>query len=449
MSLLTAAARGSGAFSPGDVAGLLFWGIGDNLTGANAAAVASWADASGSGNDANQGTGAKQPTKRTNVLNGHAVCRFDGGDCLVTPTLAFGSALGISVYAVASAAAGTDQAIVETSANTGGNSGAWILYHSAANKLQLYAHAPVDNERLSTATFSGTGTFKLLSGFVNLTMNRHQNHVYVSGDPGMSYAAQPPKNTVAIGDYAANVGARGNAASLGLTGDIAELLVYAGNHTARVRKQIEAYLAAKYSLTVRAVTANLVFEGDSLTEGDGSTLHYTTNWPQQLVNRFTDGVHSWNPAVSGQTAQTMYANRAKIAALFAAGMPNVCVLWAGTNDMAAGVGDKTGEVAIAQVYQYADYLRGIGYLVVLLDCLDRFDAAAGPGWSARRTAFNDEFAASATDHCDAAIQVSLVEELRFPDDPTYFDADQVHINSTGQGIVADTVEPVLGALGVT
>lgn len=71
-------------FTPTSVSGLKLWLEADRIVGlANADPVVTWADASGLGNDVTQATGSKQPTYRTNVLNGKPVVRFGGTDDLL------------------------------------------------------------------------------------------------------------------------------------------------------------------------------------------------------------------------------------------------------------------------------------------------------------------------------------------------------------------------------
>lgn len=63
----------------------------DLLTGADDDAVSSWADQSGFGRTLTQATADAQPILKLDILNGHRVVRFDGGDdrmTAVVPALA-------------------------------------------------------------------------------------------------------------------------------------------------------------------------------------------------------------------------------------------------------------------------------------------------------------------------------------------------------------------------
>src|SRR4051794_15003785 len=70
------------------------WFAADRITGlADAAAVATWPDASGNGNDATQATSAKRPVYKTGILNGLPVVRFTAANQHRLATAAFAVAL--------------------------------------------------------------------------------------------------------------------------------------------------------------------------------------------------------------------------------------------------------------------------------------------------------------------------------------------------------------------
>lgn len=72
----------SSAFTPASVAGLKTWLKADSLGLSDGAAVSTWADSSGNGNNAAQASGPLQPTFKTNIQNGLPVVRADGTDTL-------------------------------------------------------------------------------------------------------------------------------------------------------------------------------------------------------------------------------------------------------------------------------------------------------------------------------------------------------------------------------
>src|SRR5262245_6977808 len=73
-------------FSPAQVSGLKLWLKADALSLSNAAAVTTWTDSSGNGNDATQSNGAKKPIYYTNIWNGKPSIYFDGTKILSTPS---------------------------------------------------------------------------------------------------------------------------------------------------------------------------------------------------------------------------------------------------------------------------------------------------------------------------------------------------------------------------
>src|SRR5689334_16189447 len=68
-------------FTPQRIGGLVLWLAADRITGlADGAAIVTWTDLSGTGHDATQATGSKQPLYKTNILNGLPGALFDGTD---------------------------------------------------------------------------------------------------------------------------------------------------------------------------------------------------------------------------------------------------------------------------------------------------------------------------------------------------------------------------------
>ena len=67
-------------FSPQSLAGLVLWLDAIALAQANGTPVAAWADQSGLGNNASQGTAAAQPTYQATAINGRPGVVFDGVD---------------------------------------------------------------------------------------------------------------------------------------------------------------------------------------------------------------------------------------------------------------------------------------------------------------------------------------------------------------------------------
>lgn len=79
-------------FIPSSLSNLLWWIAARKITGlSDSDTIASWSDLSDNGYHAIQATGARQPTYKTNIINGLPVARFDGGDDLIMTGLNAGS----------------------------------------------------------------------------------------------------------------------------------------------------------------------------------------------------------------------------------------------------------------------------------------------------------------------------------------------------------------------
>ena len=73
--------KSSGGFLPTDIADLQLWLRADTITGlSDGDPIAAWGDESGNGNDATQGTEAKQPLYKITIFNSLPIVRFDGDD---------------------------------------------------------------------------------------------------------------------------------------------------------------------------------------------------------------------------------------------------------------------------------------------------------------------------------------------------------------------------------
>ena len=265
-------------------------------------------------------------------------------------------------------------------------------------------------------------------------------------------------NTGTFGNRVLSIGARvvAGTPSLATTGDLAAMLLYDRAHTAAQRTVVESYLATRYNITAyTAPTATIVFEGDSLTEG---ALVYDQNYPQQTVNAVATTVVDWaNTGVEGQTLADMISDATQVTGRSTPSMSkNVCVLWGGTNDVSAPGSYASAATALTRFYGYADTLRAAGFSVVGIDMLPRSDPGGvsgigQPAWNAVRAAFNADVATNWASHFDAMCFASGVSGLGADgdsDSTANYNADKVHLNQTGYGLIKNLVVAKLAALGI-
>jgi lysophospholipase L1-like esterase len=149
----------------------------------------------------------------------------------------------------------------------------------------------------------------------------------------------------------------------------------------------------------------------------------------------------YNFGIPNTTLQTMLTATGVIFHDLFTGTQNVCVVWAGTNDIGTG---RTPAQAATDLWSYCDLVAGLGYQVVVLTMLSRVDVS-----NVSRASFNALIDAGWAGHADALADVAaspLIGGNSAYLDTTYYDADGVHLNSTGYGVVAGIVETAVNSL---
>lgn len=192
----------------------------DDATYNDGDAVGSMTDQSGNGRHATQSTATKKPTFKTNILNGRAVYRFDGGDCAqVTATI------GLFTVAVVLRGQTGSGLIYEHSANASTGNGS--AFYSAVNNSMTVARGGTRTTRNLAGNWSTVNHWRIaFHQFDTGNHNRHRAYCdgswVICGDGNLTLD-DPGTGTVTD---TLNVGARNNAASLGFLGDIAFLAMW-------------------------------------------------------------------------------------------------------------------------------------------------------------------------------------------------------------------------------
>lgn len=190
-----------------------------------------WEDKSANADHMNQPTSTKRPTLQLDVLNGRDVLRFDGNDFLCGSFLNGGWIwIPWTAFAVArlySAQDNADHVLMSSSGVLGSvyqgsifNPDRWHMY--AGNSLS--GGAADSAWKLWTILFNGAAS-QFWHGGVSIA----------SGNAG----------AVAI-LTALTIGANGFAGSAGWKGDIAEVIIYAGNISTLDKNEVGQYLSAYY-----------------------------------------------------------------------------------------------------------------------------------------------------------------------------------------------------------
>ncbi|MFY2560955.1 LamG-like jellyroll fold domain-containing protein [Corallococcus terminator] len=227
--------------------GLRLWLSASQLTHAEGAPLASWADISGQGLHAVQATVGQQPVVRYAAIGGRTALEFDGvDDRLDLTTNLFAGNTPLTVFAVIQT--NDTQAHV---VGTGSSSAGFLTTYGKG--LTLVAGQPTvkANSNGSGLLLSGPGSIadgqpRLLSTVVQAG----NTALFVNGQPlGMSSAAL---NAYAYGKatLGASDGANSNASRDAFAGRLAELLVYDRALTDEERTALELCLGSQYQLTI-------------------------------------------------------------------------------------------------------------------------------------------------------------------------------------------------------
>jgi hypothetical protein len=193
-------------------------------TAGGGASVSSWAGAWGTGTTLSQGTGTRQPTSQSSVINGHKVVRFDGSSDVMSAGLTQAQPLTIFVIAKAANNAGrvldsTSRVLIELNNGTDA-----VIYIPAAAITQTKA---------TDDTFANY--------WVVLT-NGGTSSIYVNGSGNTGSLT-----TTSLGSGSIFVGADNNTVPGSfLNGDIALLVIYSGAISDQERARVEAWANANY-----------------------------------------------------------------------------------------------------------------------------------------------------------------------------------------------------------
>lgn len=226
--------RGQNAWSisnPDEIANLAVWldandsgTLFDATSGGSAVAadggVARWRDKSANAFDAIQGTANNRPTRKTSIQNGRDVLRFDGSnDTLQIASVTLQTYITAFVVSSTTRTATNLKFWFEHGASIGSNAGfffngtfagAWAFNRSSA----FHTGPNTDNTdwigtgwALATLAYDGTGW------------------IYKNTTPVTNIASQGTARSNTNATAALNIGSR-NQASLHITGDIGEILIY-------------------------------------------------------------------------------------------------------------------------------------------------------------------------------------------------------------------------------
>jgi len=210
------------------------------------AKVSQWNDKSGNGYNVAQGTGAAQPTTGANTRNGLNVLDFDGGDCLNYSGTTGVNVGAVTVYVVAVQTSNVNFAgLLSVHASTGDDFG-------SANSLSINTGGATQissSQRFVVDASSGVSGSGATPYGVYTAVFRTDGSVdsFQNGAIGTPFTSS---GSFGIANGGFLVGGRFLSgainASFRVTGQIAEVLVFAESQTTTVRETVETYLKAKW-----------------------------------------------------------------------------------------------------------------------------------------------------------------------------------------------------------
>lgn len=177
-----------------------------------------------------------------------------------------------------------------------------------------------------------------------------------------------------------------------------------------------------------------VAEGDSLSVG----FPDQTPWPTIFAAN-NPAPTVWNEANGGDSIHThLLPDGGIVDSHYSSGAPfNVCVVWAGTNDMVNEGRSAAQTLADAETYCLAR--RATGWKVVFLNCIWRVDLN-----ETTRNTYNSSLSAAHT-WCDALVDVAT--PMGTPGtQPAYWLVDQIHLTTAAYQVVAAMVEAAVRAV---
>lgn len=420
-------------FSPTDYSGLVLWLKADaGLSLADGAPVVTWSDQSGRANHATQATSGNRPIFRTTGIGSLPAVDFDGADdCLATAAIDLSDRNGATLYIVAKPdTVAADAVLVETSATFASNTGAivamldistagcWVVggNNTAAGAYELWGAIPT------------AATAVLVTGRYDLSGLRHVPNGAVNGDPLGAYLNNPKGTSVRsnLGNFVVNIGSRNGGASLPFDGKIGEILLYQRRHTPDERIAVEAYLAARWGLTVIVPTVAAVYDGHSYTEGDGATppnrMWYMRghHWVEERID--------WTVAAKNGTTLEKFADD-KLSAdrwLETALAKRIITSQCGTNDLQYAYSDAVTE----QHYQddWTRMLASNANYRSTRTIMDRANVSKPGSWDTSQNTLNAYVAANVPAEV-TVLDVAAISKLGADlaaSDSTWFDVDLVH-----------------------
>lgn len=277
---------------PGNVSGGLRWwlksneGIYENAAADNPAedgdGVYVWDDQSAINNNATQATSGNRPVYRNdaaNLINGYPVLRFSGNQFIDgTADPGIGNTESFNIFLVF-------KQTTWTNGGTNDGNGSFIIDRPPPESNNLISFKMVSTDKYfyqrrdnagnnlggpTSATSANTTSFVIANYYRNY--GGPTEGIYLNGRSdatGTTPTTNMSAPIIRIGRHAVNT-------NNGMTGDMAEVIVYDANLTAAERSRVQSYLAIKYGITLDQTTAT------DYVRSDGAVIYSATTFAGYL-----------------------------------------------------------------------------------------------------------------------------------------------------------------------
>ena len=347
-----------------------------------------------------------------NVLNGHAAARFDGVDDRATVANFASLFSGAGTLCIVHTVRDADYTLASTSNNGhydrfGGNGEAYPGVFHATDRYYNYGQPPFVGTHIKT--YAAGGTWQMILNAVPGELKL--NHAFGFQNTTLHMGRAP--------DGAGDVGGP-------FSGDIIRVLAWPRLLTGVELRQLDTALIRQYGLR------NVVFEGDSRTQGSGATAG--NDYPAQCMRLLDARWHHLSSGVGGETISIMRATApTAIDPRFDARWNhNILVLCGGTNDLLS----SSAEAAYAEAMGYLNDRAAVGWRPIVTTIPYRSN-----GDVAKWDAFN---ALVRSNGVYPVADVAAAPQLQNPANTTYF-TDGVHHTDAGYAVYASVVRPVIEA----
>lgn len=189
-------------------------------------------------------------------------------------------------------------------------------------------------------------------------------------------------------------------------------------------------------------------DGDSLTAGgQAGAVAYPTHLAALLSTVPLQGASVSNFGAAAATIATLAADAdTQIDPLYDAMREPVVVFWAGTNDIGAGTDAATIQAAIQS---YCEDRQAAGFSVVVGTIIPRKDAGFTAGMETIRNTVNGWIITNWATFADALADFTAhpaFDAQADADDTTYYNADKLHLNTTGYALIASIVKTAIDSI---